>query len=183
MPQRKRSQTARMRRNMSGMALDDPCYMCNGSNDPCTGGHSEGYATCEDCHDSDGPSDRNCLPCFSPEFINSIARTGPHKGFGPAFALLGDLEITGKLVAPATRKAVRRATVRLVFPNGICISTKTDAKGAFRLFVESWGGKKRAAAKIDIGEHPYRTTASGFILGFKLDAATKRLKKRVRGKK
>jgi hypothetical protein len=166
-------------RNLLGAGVAGPCYMCRGSSDPCTSGHASGYATCKDCHDSTGPSQRNCLPCYVPEFLLSRDR----RGFAPFFALVGDLAVTGRLVDPVTRKARRGVEVRLAFPNGLFVSATTGPTGAFRLVVRA-SEPRKPAGRIDLGTRPYRSTESGaFALGLKLDAPTRVVKRPLRGAK
>ncbi len=155
-------------RNLANIALLGPCYMCAGDNDPCTSGEVSGYATCADCHRSSGPEERNCLPCYLQEYAGLVDA----KGFAPFFAILGDIEITGSLRDAGTAKASRGAQVRLLFPNGLSLASRTDRNGSFRLKIESSvsAAKRKAAASIDIGQHPYRKTEAGFVLGFQLDA-------------
>jgi hypothetical protein len=155
-------------RNLANLVLLGPCYMCEGDNDPCTSGEVSGYATCADCHRSTGPEQRNCLPCYLQEYASLVDA----KGFAPYFAVLGDVEIVGSLRDARTAKACRGARVRLLFPNGLSLETRTDKSGSFRLHVESSGpsASPRAAASIDIGQHPYRKTEMGFLLGFQLES-------------
>jgi hypothetical protein len=99
--------------------------------------------------------------------------------------VLGDIEVSGKLHDPVGKRACRGAVVRLAFPNGLCLRTKTNNQGNFRLLVESFGssGKRKPKASINIGSRPYRTTREGFVLGFKLDAPTRPLPRKLSGKK
>jgi hypothetical protein len=168
-----RARTLLRHRYFAGMALATPCYLCFGDSDPCTSGHVSGYATCDDCHKSTGPEHRNCLPCFAAEFANSRDR----KGFAPYFAILGDVDVRGRLHDPRSKKPCRNATVRVVFPNGLCLRAKTDSRGGFRVLIESSQSvsRRRPKVSLDIGPRPYRTKRDGFVLGFRLDLLTQPL--------
>jgi hypothetical protein len=166
-------------RNLANLALLGPCYMCEGDNDPCTSGEVSGYATCADCHRSTGPEQRNCLPCYLQEYASLVDA----KGFAPYFAVLGNVEIVGSLRDARTAKVCRGARVRLLFPNGLSLETRTDKSGSFRLHIASsnMSARHRAAASIDIGQHPYRKSDAGFVLGFQLDAPKRALNAKVPG--
>ena len=144
-------------RYFHGMSLMS-CWVCE--NGTCWSGQELGYLSCEDCKKGD---DLNCGITVVSAYLKSIDSTGK----GPTFAVRGDLRIRGKVIDVRTKKPIPRLPVRLVFPNGLCLNTRTKMVGTFVLNIESYEGGQ--VETIDLGTLLFRKTESrGFMMGFDL---------------
>jgi len=160
-------------KNIRGLSLY-LCKMCDGPTPPCWDGELSGYVTCRDCYRSTGPKCRNCAVARVLDYLKTIDK----RGYAPAFAVLGDVKVKGRIYDNETRKSCSRLPVKLVLPNGICFSTKTNSQGKFEIKIEAFQKNKKRLGSINIGPRPYHETGKhSFNIGCTLNKMPKKSRK------
>jgi hypothetical protein len=103
--------------------------MCGGSSDPCYNTSGNGYSSCQKCHDSSGPSQRDCLVAI----VEDYAMIGTL----PFYEIRGPITLVGQVVDYKSKQPLTGIAVKLVFPNGLTISQSSGADGYFAITLES----------------------------------------------
>lgn len=131
------------------------CLSCIGSNDPCFTASGDGYSSCQKCHDSSGPSQRDCLIAIVQDYANM--------GELPFYEISGPITLVGQVVDFMSEQPLVGIGLKLVFPNGLVVSQVSGENGDFAIALESHR-KELSPQQLDLGQMRFNSVTQDVFI-------------------